>query len=194
MSVSILGNVFEVVKENVSTAEVAECYGIDVRRKCLRHVGACPFHNDKNPSFVVFPDGGWKCFGCGAAGGDAISLVAKILKISQYSAAVKIAEDFNIPVPNRLRPAERKEYEITITEKRLRRELDNWFKREENRVYQNLAAARRACDRLAKKIKTEDDLDEIGPVYHISEILDHALEMMRNGDLGDKRQIVRLGE
>lgn len=190
LSISILENIFKTVKENVSTAEVAERYGIDVRRKGLRLVGSCPFHADKSPSFYIFPDGGWRCFGCSAGGGDSISLVAKIHGISQYSAAVRIAEDFKIPTPGRLRPAEREEYEIAITEKRLRRELDKWFKREENRVYKNLSAARRACDRLTRRIRTEEDLDEIGPVYHISEILDYALEMMRVGDMSDKRQIM----
>jgi hypothetical protein len=28
----------------------------------------CPFHLDSNPSFVVFPDGSYHCFGCGAHG------------------------------------------------------------------------------------------------------------------------------
>lgn len=41
---------FEAVKENVTTRQAAEAYGIPVRRNgmCL-----CPFHNDKNPSMKV---------------------------------------------------------------------------------------------------------------------------------------------
>ena len=38
----------------------------------------CPFHDDrKTPNFQVFDDGGWKCFACGAGGGDAIAFVMK---------------------------------------------------------------------------------------------------------------------
>ena len=34
----------------------------------------CPLdsHNDKTPSFCVFPDNGFKCFGCDAKGSGAI--------------------------------------------------------------------------------------------------------------------------
>lgn len=37
--------------------------------------GLCPFHDDRNPSFTVYPDQGkWKCFGCDK-GGDVFNFV-----------------------------------------------------------------------------------------------------------------------
>lgn len=40
-------NVFEAVKQNVTTRQAAELYGIPVSRNGM---AVCPFHNDKNPS------------------------------------------------------------------------------------------------------------------------------------------------
>ncbi|MGC9320217.1 MAG: CHC2 zinc finger domain-containing protein, partial [Armatimonadota bacterium] len=31
-------------------------------------VGLCPFHSEQKPSFTIFPDAGFQCFGCGAQG------------------------------------------------------------------------------------------------------------------------------
>ena len=43
-------NVFEAVKQNVTTRQAAELYGIRVGRNGM---AVCPFHNDKNPSMKV---------------------------------------------------------------------------------------------------------------------------------------------
>ena len=83
-------NVFEAVKQSVSTREVAEMYGIKVRRNGM---ACCPFHDDRNPSMKL--DNRFHCFGCGADG-DAIDFVAKLYGLSLKEAAVKIADDFGI--------------------------------------------------------------------------------------------------
>jgi hypothetical protein len=33
-----------------------------------KYRGLCPFHHEDTPSFFVFKDGGYHCFGCGAHG------------------------------------------------------------------------------------------------------------------------------
>ena len=43
-------NVFEAVKQSVTTRQAAEHYGIKVNRNGMR---VCPFYNDKNPSMKV---------------------------------------------------------------------------------------------------------------------------------------------
>lgn len=48
------------------------------RRIGQKVIGLCPKHDDKRPSFVVFKDGGWKCFGCQISGGNAIDYCIKI--------------------------------------------------------------------------------------------------------------------
>ncbi len=34
----------------------------------------CPLHNERTASFVLFPDGGYKCFGCNKSGRGALDL------------------------------------------------------------------------------------------------------------------------
>lgn len=34
----------------------------------VRRYGLCPFHNEKTPSFYIFKENRFKCFGCGAHG------------------------------------------------------------------------------------------------------------------------------
>lgn len=38
----------------------------------------CPFHNENTPSFVLYPDEHWYCFGCQAHGRDKLDLYAQL--------------------------------------------------------------------------------------------------------------------
>ena len=38
---------------------------------------ACPFHDERNPSFYIYPNGSWHCFGCSAHGNNAIDFMQK---------------------------------------------------------------------------------------------------------------------
>ena len=83
-------NVFEAVKQSVSTREAAAFYGIEVKRNGM---ACCPFHDDKNPSMKV--DQRFHCFGCGADG-DVIDFTAKLFDLSPKEAAEKLAQDFGL--------------------------------------------------------------------------------------------------
>ncbi len=52
-----------------------------LRRSGRLLVGRCPLHNDTRPSFTVYPNGTFFCFGCGQAG-NAAHLLARIEGIS----------------------------------------------------------------------------------------------------------------
>ena len=50
---------------------------VSLKRAGSNLKGLCPFHNEKSPSFTVYPqDNSFYCFGCGA-GGDAITFIKK---------------------------------------------------------------------------------------------------------------------
>ena len=83
-------NVFEAVKQNLTTPQAAEMYGIQVSRHGMT---VCPFHNDKNPSMKV--DRRFHCFAC-QADGDVIDFTSRLFGLSSKEAALKLAEDFSI--------------------------------------------------------------------------------------------------
>ena len=76
-------NVFEAVKQTVTTRQAAESYGIHVNRAGKAN---CPFHNDRTPSMKV--DKRFHCFGCGADG-DVIDFTAQLYGVDVKSAAEK---------------------------------------------------------------------------------------------------------
>ena len=103
-------NVFEAVKQSVTTRQAAEHYGVRVGRTGMCR---CPFHDDKNPSMKV--DRRFHCFGC-QADGDVIDFVSRLENVSPKEAALMLAQDFSIPYedrepPSRSRPKPRKRQE-----------------------------------------------------------------------------------
>ncbi len=68
--------------------EVVNSY-VPLTRRGRIHVALCPFHNEKTPSFTVYPDTqSFYCFGCGA-GGDVITFIKQRENI-EYIEAVKL--------------------------------------------------------------------------------------------------------
>ena len=62
----LTANPFETIKETLLIADITRFYGVEVKRN---NQALCPFHNEKTPSFTIFPKtNSFKCFGCGAGG------------------------------------------------------------------------------------------------------------------------------
>ena len=63
--------------KNINLAELVGRYGVKLKRTGSRFIGLCPFHDEKTPSFFVFDDNHFKCFGCGMHG-DAVDFVSRL--------------------------------------------------------------------------------------------------------------------
>jgi len=86
----------------------SEVIGRRVRlvRKGREHLGLCPFHNEKTPSFTVNDEKGFfHCFGCGAHG-DVIGFTMRIDNLSFPEAVERLAAEAGLEMP-RQSPADR---------------------------------------------------------------------------------------
>lgn len=59
--------------EKYRAVPIADILGI--RNTGRRFAIRCPFHADTDPSMTIYPDNGFKCFGCGIHGQNAIDFI-----------------------------------------------------------------------------------------------------------------------
>ena len=91
----------EYVEEVVRRNDITDVVGsyVQLRHRGRTHTGLCPFHSEKTPSFVVYPETqSFYCFGCGA-GGDVITFVKKINNLDYVEAVKMLAARAGMPMP-----------------------------------------------------------------------------------------------
>lgn len=73
---------------------------VSLKKRGNTYVGLCPFHNEKTPSFTVYPDTqSFYCFGCGA-GGDAVGFIKKIENLDYIDAVKSLAQRAGMQMPD----------------------------------------------------------------------------------------------
>ena len=86
---------------------------VSLKRRGKTLVGLCPFHNEKTPSFTVYPESNsFYCYGCGA-GGDIISFVRRMDNLDYIEAVKAVAQMAGVPMPE-------DGYDDTLSKKRMR--------------------------------------------------------------------------
>ncbi|MDA3896662.1 MAG: DNA primase [Desulfobacteraceae bacterium] len=101
----------EILSEIRNTANITDIISerVVLKKAGKDHVGLCPFHSEKTPSFTVSPVKQiFHCFGCGA-GGDVFSFLMKYDGISFFEAVQSLARRYGINLPERnMSPAQKK--------------------------------------------------------------------------------------
>ena len=111
-------DIFAELKERLNIIDVLIAYGVQVDR---HKRASCPLHDEKTPSFRVYPDtNSWFCFGCGA-GGTVIDFVSRLFGLDLLHAAKKLDDDFYLGL---LEQDLTEEEKIRIEAQRQERETD----------------------------------------------------------------------
>lgn len=90
----------QAIRDRTSLVEVVSSY-VSLKRSGRNHLGLCPFHNEKTPSFTVNEERGFfHCFGCGA-GGTVFNFVMRMEQIEFPEAVEQLAKRVGVPLPTR---------------------------------------------------------------------------------------------
>lgn len=110
----------ETIQRIMDAARIEEVIGdfVSLKKRGANHIGCCPFHNEKTPSFYVSPSKGiFKCFGCGEAG-DVVKFLMKHEHYTYPEALRWLADKYHIEI---------KEEEQNEEEKQRQTERDGLF-------------------------------------------------------------------
>src|SRR5574340_1500305 len=110
------------IKQRLPILKVLSHYGLKPDRNTRLQ---CPFHNDKTPSFHVYPETGtWTCFSsnCSAGSGDQVDFIMRKEGITKHNAILKAQEligETGDPGPQKTKPAQDKKPlpELTLEER-----------------------------------------------------------------------------
>lgn len=87
------------LKYKTDITDIVSSY-VTLKKRGATLVGLCPFHNEKTPSFTVYPDTqSFYCFGCGA-GGDAVTFIKKIENLDYIDALKMLSQRAGLQMPS----------------------------------------------------------------------------------------------
>jgi DNA primase len=148
--------IIDQIRQTANILDIASQY-TTLRKSGRRHVGLCPFHSEKTPSFTIDEEKQlFHCFGCGA-GGDIFTLVMEKENLSFAEALRYLAQKYNIPLPEkkRLSPQYKRLEEniLKLTEMALAFFKKNLFNTTEGRKALDYLKKRQISDEIIQKFK-----------------------------------------
>jgi hypothetical protein len=168
-------------KSSLDFPAIVEAAGVTLHKAGTRFSGCCPFHAEKTPSFIVYPDGRFHCFGCGAHG-DSIDFVQRLHGLS---------------FPDALRYLGLKSGNVDMKQIRKQRG-ERIMKQNAVKVYHralnSMADELQALIAGVKKFMqsaTWDQLQELSGLVHSLPWWENSLEILTHGDESEKLSLYK---
>ena len=188
-------NIFAEVKEFLTAKQVAESYGLQVKRNGM---ACCPFHNDKHPSMKI--DKTYHCFACGV-GGDVIDYVSRMYGLSQYKAALKLIEDFRLPITvkgkleltNQEKERIRKEKAEQEKLVQIKERFNSWCNQSRERLKNSLVEIEQVSIFLSDKSSDMIFSEEYAQLLHAEPVIHYWLDILCTGSLMEKQELFMKG-
>lgn len=184
-------SIFSEVKEYLTARQAAEYYGLKVRRN---GIACCPFHDDKHPSMKI--DKNYHCFACGV-GGDVIDYVSRMHGFSQYDAALKLIEDFQLPISVSGKAAFNEQEKARIKKEKAERERIIHIKERFKKWCNQSIDILRDCLLEVEKVenflrnKPPDNVfsDDYAQILHAVPIMNYWMDILCMGEIAEKQEL-----
>lgn len=163
--------ILTVQKNNLDIISIIESAGVELKPSGTRHVGLCPFHADKDPSFYIFDNNRFKCFGC-SEHGDVIDFVQKYYDLSFPDALKHLGLE-----KGELTPRMKAEIEL----KRVERQKAEKNKKFRTDLQDTLLILVSATKKAAKNFKTIDGLEKYGDILQPLSWWEYCLDLISFG-------------
>ena len=160
-------------KKQIDLSDVIRAAGVELKQRGSRHVGLCPFHIEKTPSFFVFvEDQKFKCFGCGISG-DSIDFIQKMYGLS-FQGALKHLGIEQGPVTSKARS--------DIRKRKRRAELVKRFRKWELHYCIYISDLHFRTKKLMMSGIPPEDLDLYAMLFHKLPTWEHHISILISGD------------
>lgn len=154
--------------------------GIEIRKSGRVYKALCPFHSEKTPSFVIWPDSGrYKCFGCGV-NGDAIQFLRNFKGLSFQEAA----REAGLELTHNAK-VDKEAFSKEASKKVLKKQFFRWL-----RVFEN--ALCKAYRELTNPANVPDGDDFVSLANYYADYylavqkIEHLLDILQFGTLEEK--------
>lgn len=171
----------EAAKQNIELVSIVRSAGVELKRSGAKYVGLCPLHAEKTPSFFVFPDNRFKCFGCGEHG-DCIHFIQKMYGLSFPDALKYLGIETGKTTPEIKRNIERRKRRAELVKK-----FWDW----EQRYCSDISDLWHRTKRLMINGIPLEDLELYAPLFHILPIWEHHRDILINGSDREKYKLFR---